>query len=288
MPPLALGMLIVAAVLHASWNLLVKQAVERQIFTWWSLVVGAICFLPLLVFGSGLPTRVWPYVIASALVETAYFFALTRAYGLGDFSLIYPLARGTAPALLAVWAAIFLGERPSPFGLLGLAILVLGLIIVGSGAWWAQRARRGAVPVSAAGVAAALLVALCISVYSAIDGAAMRITSPISYVVVVLGLSAVFATPLILTRYPIQAVQAEWRANWPRIILVGVLNLGTYMLVLAAYARARVGYAGAIRELSVVVAALIGWRWLGESFGAHRTLGALLIFGGIVVIATLG
>jgi len=281
-------MLIVAAVLHASWNLLVKQAVERQIFTWWSLVVGALCFLPLLALGPGLPSRVWPYVIASALVETAYFFALTRAYGLGDFSLIYPLARGTAPALLAVWAALFLGERPGPFGLLGLAILVVGLIIVGSGAWWAQRARCGAVPVRAGAVAAALLVALCISVYSAIDGAAMRFAAPIGYTIVVLGLSAIFATPLILTRYSLGAVRAEWRANWPRIILVGVLNLGTYMLVLAAYARARVGYAGAIRELSVVVAALIGWRWLGEAFGAHRTLGALLIFGGIVVIATLG
>ena len=291
MPPLALGMLIVAAVLHASWNLIVKQAVKRQIFTWWSLVVGALCFLPLLALGPGLPSRVWPYVIASALVETFYFFALTRAYGLGDFSLIYPLARGTAPALLAVWAALFLGERPGAYGLLGLAILIVGLIVVGSGAWWAQRARRarrGAVPVSLVGVAAALLVALCISVYSAIDGAAMRFASPIGYTIVVLGLSAIFATPLILLRYPLGAVRAEWQANWPRIILVGVLNLGTYMLVLASYARARVGYAGAIRELSVVVAALIGWHWLGEPFGAHRTLGALLIFGGIVVIATLG
>jgi drug/metabolite transporter (DMT)-like permease len=281
-------MLIVAAVLHASWNLLVKQAVERQVFTWWSLVVGAICFLPLLALGSGLPSGVWPFVIASALVETAYFFALTRAYGLGDFSLIYPLARGTAPALLAVWAALFLGERPSAYGFLGLAILVVGLIIVGSGAWWAQRARRGAVPVSLGAIAAALTVALCISIYSAIDGAAVRRTSPVGYTVIVLGLSAIFATPAILARYSLRAVRAEWRANWPRIGLVGVLNLGTYMLVLAAYARARVGYAGAIRELSVVVAALIGWRWLGESFGRNRTIGALLIFAGIVVIAALG
>lgn len=285
MPPVALGMLIAAAILHASWNLLVKQAQERQIFTWWSLVIGSICFLPLLALGPSLPGRVWPYVLASALAETAYFFALVRAYNLGDFSLVYPIARGTAPAFLAVWATIFLHERPNRFGLLGIAILVIGLIVVGSGAWLA---RRGAVQVSGAAIAAALLVALCISTYTTIDGAAVRIASPISYTVAIIGLSAIFATPAILVRYPMRAVAAEWRANWPRIIGVGVLNLGTYMLVLAAYARARVGYAGAVREISVVVAALIGWRFLGEPFGANRTLGSLLIFTGIIVIAALG
>ncbi len=278
-------MLIVAAVLHASWNLIVKQAQERQIFTWWSLVVGSLCFLPLLALGPALPGRIWPYVLASAIAETAYFFALIRAYRIGDFSLAYPIARGTAPAFLAIWAALFLGERPTRFGLLGIGILVGGLIIVGSGAWFA---RTSPVQVSGGAVAAALLVALCISIYTAIDGAAVRIASPVSYTVAILGLSAIFATPAILARYPLRAIQAEWQANWPRIIAVGILNLGTYMLVLAAYSRARVGYAGAVRELSVVVAALIGWRFLCEPFGAHRTLGSILIFAGIIVIAALG
>lgn len=285
MSPLALAMLIAAAFMHAGWNLIVKQARERQVFTWWSLVIGSACYLPLLVFGPALPSRAWPYVVASALAETAYFFALTRAYRLGDFSLVYPLARGAAPALLAIWAALYLGERPTALGVLGLAVLVAGLITVGSGALWARRDAQG---VSATAIGAALLVALCISIYSAIDGAAMRFASPLSYTVAILGLSAICATPVILARYPLRAVGAEWRANWPRIIVVGVLNLGTYMLVLAAFARARVGYAGAVRELSVVMAALIGWRWLGEPFGAHRTVGATLIFVGIVVIAALG
>jgi drug/metabolite transporter (DMT)-like permease len=284
-PPVALGLLIAAAILHASWNLLVKQARERQIFTWWSLVVGSICFLPLLAFGPSLPGRVWPYVLASALAETAYFFALVRAYNLGDFSLVYPIARGTAPAFLTVWATLFLNERPSRFGLIGIGILVVGLLVVGSGAWLA---RKGAVQVSGAAVVAALLVALCISTYTTIDGAAVRIAPPTSYTVAILGLSAIFATPAILGRYPLKAIGGEWRANWPRIVAVGVLNLGTYMLVLAAYSRSRVSYAGSIRELSVVVAALLGWRFLGEPFGANRTLGSILIFAGIVVIAALG
>jgi drug/metabolite transporter (DMT)-like permease len=285
LPPLAVGLLLLAAAMHAGWNLLVKQARERQIFTWCSLLVGALCFTPLLFVGATLPARAWPFIVASAAVEAAYFFALTRAYGLGDFSLVYPLARGTAPALLALWATLFLGERLRPAGLLGLGVLIGGLLVVGAGVWWA---RRGKVQVGPSGVAAALLVALCISIYSTIDGAAVRTISPVPYTVLILGLSAVFCTPAIALRYSRAAIAAEWRLNWPRIVAVGVLNLATYMLVLIAYSRAQVAYAGAVREISVVFAALVGWRWLGEPFGAHRTIGAFLIFTGIVIIAVFG
>ncbi len=81
---------------------------------------------------------------------------------------------------------------------------------------------------------------------------------------------------------------AEWRANWPRIIAVGGLLVLTYWLVLLAYSAGHIAYAGAVREISVVFAALIGWRWLGEGFGLARFSGALLIFAGILMIAVIG
>lgn len=285
MPPLALGLLIVAGAMHACWNLLVKRAQQRQIFTWLSLVAGAICFLPLLLLGATpLPARAWPFIIVSGAVEAAYFFALTRAYALGDFSLIYPLARGAAPALLALWAILFLGERLEPAGILGLVIICGGLLVVSGGL---GALRRGATRGGGA-VGGALLVALCISIYSAIDGAAVQTIPPIPYTVAVLGCSALFCAPFVGWRYERAAIATEWRANWPRIVAVGVLNLATYMLVLSAYARAPVAYAGAIREVSIIFAALIGWRWLAEAFGRMRTIGAVLIFGGIVTIAIFG
>ena len=138
------------------------------------------------------------------------------------------------------------------------------------------------------GTAAALTVACCISIYSVIDGAAVKIAPPIPYTVAVIGASALMMTPVVLARYGRQAVLAEWRANWPQIVLVGILTLVTYALVLQAYALGRVSYAGAVREISVVFAALVGWRWLGEGFGGWRVTGALLIFAGILVIATAG
>jgi len=281
----ALGLLFAAAALHAGWNVLVKRAKQKQVFTWWSILVGALSFSPVLIVNRPLPLQIWPYVACSAFFEALYFVGLTRAYDIDDFSLVYPLARGTAPALLVVWAAFFLGEHPRPAGLAGLTLLVLGLVIVGSAAWWAQR--QLATP-SLLGVVVALATACSISIYSAIDGAAVHLVPSAPYTVAILGLSMLLIAPALLLHYGPRAVVAEWRVNWPRIILVGILSVASYGLVLYVYSFARVSYAGAIREISIVLAAFIGWRWLGEGFGLIRLVGAALIFTGILVIAVAG
>ncbi len=283
----ALGLLLVAAVLHAGWNLLVKRAKQKQVFTWLALLIGAICFSPLLIISRPLPIQIWPYVAGSALFEAIYFVGLTRAYDIDDFSLVYPLARGAAPALLVVWAALFLAERPRPGGLAGLTLLVLGLAIVGSAAWWSQRKIKIITP-GFMGIAVALGTACCISIYTTIDGAAVRLVPSAPYTVLILGLSAALIAPPLLVRYGPPAVVAEWRTNWLRIILVGILMLASYGLVLYVYTFARVSYAGSIREISIVFAAFMGWHWLGESFGSIRLVGAILIFAGILVIAIAG
>jgi drug/metabolite transporter (DMT)-like permease len=285
MPLLALVFVITAAVMHAGWNLIVKQVGEKQIFTWWALTLGSLAFLPLLIMSAPIPAAVWPYALTSALVEAAYFITLIRAYENGDFSQVYPIARGAAPALIAVWAMLFLGERPSAAGIAGLLLLLAGLIVVGAGRWQTE---QRAVRLDTNLVITALAVALCISVYSAIDGAAVRIMSARAYNVLVLGLTSAFITPVVLWRYGVRSIIAEGRAHWGRIAAVGLLLLLAYMLVLEAYSMARVSYVGALREISVVLAAIAGWRLLGESFGVMRTAGAVLIFFGIVVVAVAG
>lgn len=284
MPVTIVGLLLCAALLHAGWNLLVKRARERIVFTWLALVAGFVGFSPVLAFASHLPPRVWPYVLFSTLFEVAYFFTLTRAYDHGDFSLVYPIARGTAPGLLILWSALFLGELPRPGGFAGLALLLLGLIVVG-GAQWLRGDRRA---VGLGSVGLALAVAICISLYSVIDGGAVRFAPPLTYAVVVQGCIALTSAPIVIARYGPRMIATEWRANWVRIVLTGLFSLATYTLVLFAFAHSRVSYAGAVREVSIVFAALIGWRFLGEKFGPVRTIGALLIFAGIFVIAVAG
>ena len=285
MPLTALGLLLAAAMMHTTWNLLVKRAKEKQVFIWCSLIAGTIIFSPLLLTSPLLLVTIWPYLISSALVEAIYYITLIRAYENGDFSLVYPMARGAAPAFLLIWATFFLGERPRFFGLIGIALLVFGLIIVGGKTWWTLRKTSG---LSKSALVLALGVACCISIYTAIDGAAVHHVSPLPYTVLVIALAALFITPAVVKRYGNDAIANEWRANWLRITLVGLFTLLSYILALKAYTIARVSYAGSVREISVVFAAFVGWRWLGESFGAIRLVGALFIFAGILVIAFAG
>ena len=285
MPLTALGLLLAAAMMHTTWNLLVKRAKEKQVFIWCSLIAGTIIFSPLLLTSPLFLVSTWPYLISSALVEVIYYITLIRAYENGDFSLVYPMARGAAPAFLLIWATFFLGERPRFFGLMGIALLVFGLIIVGGKTWWTLRKTSG---FSKSALALALGVACCISIYTAIDGAAVRHVSPLPYTVLVIALAALFITPAVVKRYGNDAIADEWRANWLRITLVGLFTLLAYILALKAYSIARVSYAGSVREISVVFAAFVGWRWLGESFGAIRLVGAMFIVVGILVIAFAG
>lgn len=291
MPLTALGLVIFAAIMHASWNFVLKQATQKPVFLWCGVIIGtgffgALCLIAGPVIGMSFSLKkAWPYMLASAVMEVFYYIALMRAYDIDDFSLIYPIARGTAPVLLLFWSALFLGEWPSRTGLLGIGLLAFGLVIVGSGTLW-RRWRREMF--SAKGIVAALVAATCISIYSVIDGAAVRVVSPIPYTVLMLGLSGLLTTPGIARYYGIKGVMKEFRMNWRRIWFVGILMLLTYILVLLAYSMARVSYSGAIREVSIVFAALMGWLWLGEGFGLVRTLGSLFIFAGIVVIAVFG
>ncbi len=285
MPISALALLILAALLHAGWNLLLKNTDRKFIVLWWGLLLGSILSLPLLILHWPLPGRIWPYAIASALFETIYDGILASAYQKEDFSLVYPIARGGAPALLALWSILFLKETPTTAGKVGLVVLTVGLMIVGSSKWWsAQKKGIG----SAAGLGLACLVAVTISIYSVIDGAAVKLADAVPYTVLVFALNAAFGLPVILKLFGWKSVKAEGRSHWLQAAAIGCLSLLAYMLVLVVYSYAPVSYAGAIREISIVFGALAGWLWLKESFGRVRAVGALVIFIGILTILVSG
>ncbi len=285
MPISALGLLLAAAVLHAGWNLVLKQAGQKFIALWLGSVIVSIACLPVLAFYPGFPARIWPYALGSALFEAAYDGTLAAAYQKEDFSVVYPIARGAAPGLLAVWSVLFLQETPTLLGKAGLAVLVLGLMTIGASKWWEVR-RQGLG--NLAGVGLAALVALFISLYSVIDGAAVKLVDAVPYTVLIFALTSLFATPAVYRLFGRQAVAQEVRCHWRRALLIGALSLGSYMLVLVVYSFAPVSYAGAIREVSIVFGALAGWLWLKEGFGPARVIGSAAIFAGILAIVIGG
>jgi len=284
MPLLAVALLFGSAILHTSWNLLLKQAGEKYIATWWAILLGSAVFLPFL-FITGLPVReVWLLLLASVLVEAGYYIILSTAYRDADFSLVYPLARGAAPALIAIWSVLFLGEGMTPGGALGLGIIVLGLLLVGGGNLFQNRREKPHMR----GIVLALTLAVLISIYSTIDGAAVKHTPAFSYAVMIFFLAPVLTAPLMFQHYGWQVLKTELAGHRLRIISIGLLSVSAYLLALAAYAIAPVSYVGAVREVSVVLGALAGWRFLGERFGGWRLTGSLVLFCGILVIALLG
>jgi drug/metabolite transporter (DMT)-like permease len=279
----AIGLLLVAAVLHTTWNLLLKQAGEKYIATWWCAIIGFLVFTPAIYF-LGFPSQaVWHILIISALLEISYYIVLGEAYRDSDFSLVYPMGRGAAPALIAVWAAIFLHERLTLGGLIGIIIIISGLLIVGGSSIFHMRTKP-----HLRGILLALLVALLISIYSILDGIAVRQTAALPYVIVLFLCVPAFTSPLVFRLYGWNKLKDEFSAHGWTLAAIGVLTIGAYSLALLAYRISPLGYAGAIREVSVVMAAFAGWQFLGEKFGGLRILGAVIIFVGIMVIALLG
>lgn len=288
MTPLALGLLLLSAALHASWNLLLKQAADRQAAAWWAMLFGAAAFLPALAFFQPLPITIWPYLLASAAAEAAYYFLLATAYDATDFSIAYPIARGTAPGLLALWAMLFLNESPSAIGWAGMAILAVGLMTTG-GVFGRRSGRATTVKATHAspirGVMIALGVAVCISTYSIIDGAAVRLVPALPYTSLVFLLTALFLTPLVAWRSGRVAMWREGRRHPGRLALIGILSLLAYLLVLVAYGFAPIAYVGAVRELNILFGVVLGAWVLKEPVSRGRWVGVVLIVVGVIVIA---
>jgi drug/metabolite transporter (DMT)-like permease len=283
MPLSAIGLLFGSAILHTAWNLLLKQSGEKYIAVWWAAVVGAGLFLPVLFF-TGLPAReTWHLLILSVFLEAAYYMVLSAAYNDSDFSLVYPMGRGTAPAFIALWSVLLLHETLTVGGMIGLGVIILGLLVVGGSGLFQSNEKP-----HIRGIVLALFLALLISIYTVVDGTAVKQTSALPYTIMIFFLLPVFTTPLIIRHYGWPTLKAELGSHYLRLLVIGVLTIGAYSLALWAYSIALLGYAGAIREVSVVMGAFAGWQFLSEKLGGWRVIGAIVIFAGILVIAIYG
>ena len=284
MPLPAILLLLLGAGLHTTWNLVIKGSSEKFVTTWWVVFIGGIASAIGLFF-TGLPPRpLWGFVFFSLIAETIYFLVLSYAYRDNDFSLIYPIARGAAPAFLALWSFLFLAETPTPGGWLGLGLVIGGLVVIGAG----SLLQKGGGKVHTKGIGLALIVALMISTYTAIDGSAVKQGPLMSYALLVFTLLPVPLAPFVLQRYGWPHLVMRWNEQRLRLTFAGLLGVAAYMLALAAYAMAPLNYSGAIREVSVVIGAFAGWKLLGEKLGPLRIIGAGIIFAGILVIAKFG
>jgi len=279
----AIALVVCAAVLHAIWNALAKRAENQFVFLWSSVSLATVLLLPLGLLrlpSDGTPIAGLPFVVASIAIHALYFWALGRSYRHGEFSRVYPMARGLGVALVPLIALPVFGERLSWLGWLGVGLVVLGI----AGLSFRSSAMRSALAQgSLAGTAWALVTGVTIAGYSLVDKAGVARLHPMPYIALIgLGLSILLA-PLVLADR--SALSREWRLNWRTILVASAMNLTSYLLVLFAFRLSKVGYVVAARELSILFSAFIGSFWLREGRLAPRLAGATVVLAGVVCVA---
>ena len=275
------GLVLIAALAHASWNALVKSDDDRLVTLGAVNAVRFLLCIPL-VLALPLPARAsWPYLVASAVLHVGYYTFLLAAYRFGDLSKVYPLARGLSPLMVAAGAFVLAGERLSPLALAGVAVACAGIASLsiggaGDGAALAHNHRRGVI--FAAGTA------LFIAAYTVTDAMGARLSGhAVSYVA---WLAILDGLPMLLAAAVLRraALARHLTARAWKSAAGGALQLTAYGLVVWALALAPMAAVSALRETSVLFAAIIGVMLLGEPLGTRRIAAAALVTAGIILI----
>ncbi len=273
---LVVALVAAAAVAHATWNIAIKRAnAGGAAFLWLTFVVGAVLFAPIGVWSLVEHGGAWLWLaVVSGALQIGYFVLLQAAYRRGDVSVVYPLARGTGPLLSVVFAVILFHERPGILTLVGGAVIITGVVVIGFAG--ARVSWAGALWGSAVGVV--------IAVYTLWDSNAVLNGGmpPLGYYWAIVA-AALLLAPLALRDRGVVAATA--RRHWPAILIVGVLSPGAYVLILTAVQFAPVSVIATAREASVVLVAIAGWLWLKEPHPVQRLIGAAIVVVGVALLA---
>jgi drug/metabolite transporter (DMT)-like permease len=270
-------LVLLAALMHATWNALIKGSRNTSVSTALMVTLGSALSAPLLLLVPMPAAQSWPHLIASWLVHQAYFALVAATYRQGDISLTYPLMRGVAPLLVACLASFLLPDETS-------AWTWLGIFTVSLGVFWIGGAGRGLRHAHRRSAALALANAVLIAAYSVIDGMGARAAgNAASY-----GLWLFFLMPLpyafVMLAPHRHTLATHLRASAPLALLGAVLSVGAYLIVLWAMTLAPVAAVAALRETSVIFAALIGTLVFREALGPARVAGACLVAAGVALL----
>lgn len=273
-----LAAVLFGALLHASWNALIKSGRDKPLDTALIHGLGIVVALPVLA-RVGLPApAAWPFLAASVLVHLGYYVALVGAYRHGDLGLTYPVMRGLAPLLVALASAAVIAEPLGVAAWAGVLAVSAGVMAIGL-----SRGAVGGHPAKA--LRYALANAAIIALYTVIDGLGARAAGDaLAYVATLFVFEGLPYLALVLWRRRdrMPSTLAHVRARWPIALLGTLASFGSYAIALWAMTRAPVALVAALRETSVLFAALLGALWLKEGFGPLRVLGTLLVVAGVI------
>ena len=276
MPLSAVALALGAAFLHAGWNVLLAGARDVRASTAGLAIWGvALLAVPAMLTG-GVSADAVPYIAASAVLELSYFVLLARAYDGGEVSVVYPIARGSAPVVVLVFSAIALSEGVPAGAVVGIIAVAFGVLLVGLGVLPFHLARENAFPLR--DVWFGLAIGLVIAAYTLVDSEGVERADPIAYLALVVA-PAALAYPFVARTRPDLGA---------RTALTAAATFGAFLMVLAAFRLAPAAPVAAVRESSVVIAAILAAVVLHERVDARRLAGAVAVAGGVTAIALSG
>ncbi|WP_217163689.1 DMT family transporter [Streptomyces sp. AC512_CC834] len=282
MTPLVTAAVLLAAVTHASWNAIAHRITDK--LTGFALISGGgmLIGLALLPFTAFPAAGAWPYLLVSAVIHVAYYALLMRSFRLGDFGQAYPIARGSAPLLVTVLAAVFANEVPDGWATGGILVSCAGLTGV---ALWGLRGRRP----DWSAIGAALATGVTIAAYTVVDGLGVRASgSSLGYIAWLMAVQGTVLPAYFLYRHRAGTAWALLRPHAGLGLCGAVLSVTAYALVLWAQTRAELAPIAALRESSILVGAAIGALFFKERFGAPRIAAAGLLVVGIGLMLHTG
>ena len=294
MNSLAVTLILAAAVIHATWNLMAKKAGGGATFVWLFTMVSCVVYAPLglwIVFMQQPHVGAvgWFFIFGSAVLRLLYFLMLQGGYRTGDLSLVYPLARGTGPTLATLAAIVILQERPSALVLLGAAFVIFGVILISLGPSESHASHRRAA------ITYGFLCGLFIASYSVWDkvavsthGAAIH-TLDVPVPPLMLQVFSNLGISILMTPYAVrnwQQVQADWTTHRETAIGIAILYPAAYTLVLWAMSFTDLSYIASAREISILFGALLGTQLLGEGFTRRRLIAASTMVLGVILLAS--
>jgi phosphonate utilization associated putative membrane protein len=282
--PVVLAVLF-GAMLHASWNALIKSGQDKAVDTALVHSLGALVALPFMLWVGPPPAGAWPYIGMSLVIHIGYYIALVGAYQHGELGLTYPIMRGFAPLLVAFASGALIGEAPTLAAWLGIVGIAAGVGLVGL-------AHPGEALHHRKALAFAFANAGIIALYTVVDGRGVRASvvsdlGALRYVLMLFVLDGI-AYPLLVWARRSPAQRAEIvvyaRKRWPVAALGGSASIGSYAIALWAMTRAPIASVAALRETSVLFAAVLGTVLLKERFGLQRAIGTGVIVAGVMAL----
>lgn len=271
MPASALGLALAAACVHALWNVLLARARDVEAATAVALLVAEVVFAPVAVVFFHAQREVIPFLIATGALQLLYFTLLATAYRIAELSVVYPIARGTAPVLVLVVGVVALGHSTSAGQVIGVCLVGAGILLVRGLGWSPGR-----------GVPLGLVIACVIAAYTLVDKNGVEHAGAVPYLELsMIGPALVYAGAVTRAK-GVRALRNAWG---PATIAAGIATFGAYALVLLALQRAAAAPVAAARETSVVIAALLARRLLREAVGMPRIAGAAAVAGGIALLS---